>query len=295
MPRLRRSLVAARAARVAVTALTTLTAAVALVTALPAQAAPGDLPPLPADIKAQGQLRVGVRCDQPPYGYQDGSGAFAGVEIEMGKQIAEWAFGSKDKAVFTCVTAENRVPQLIGKKVDLLIATLGVSPERARVIDFTQPYRWGASDVVVRRDGGINKLADLNGKTLVALKGSVQAKWFEDHMPDVKMLRLNTAADAMQTFRQGRADAYTHDAATLVVAAAQDPDAKLLGQYFQISDAAIGVRKNEAAWRDYLSAAIARMRYEGKFVQWVKLNVPESIRSYYLSVFQQGRPKETVQ
>lgn len=262
--------------------------------ARPVLAAPGDLPPLPEETKSQGQLRVGVRCDQPPYGYQDSTGAFAGVEVEMGRQIAEWAFGSKDKAVFTCVTAENRVPQLLGRKVDLLIATLGVSPERARVIDFTKPYRWGASDVVVRRDSGIETLSDLKGKTLVALKGSVQAKWFEDHMPDVKMLRLNTAADAMQTFRQGRADAYTHDAATLVVAAAKDPGAKLLGQYFQISDAAIGVRKHETAWRDYLTAAIARMRYEGRFVQWVKQSVPESIRSYYLSVFQQGRPKEVL-
>lgn len=258
-----------------------------------ASAATADLPPLPAAIKSQGQLRVGVRCDQPPYGYQDRTGAFAGVEVEMGKQIAQWAFGSKEKAVFTCVTAENRVPQLLGNKVDLLIATLGVSPERARVIDFTAPYRWGASDVLVRRDSGIRKLADLSGKTLVALKGSVQAKWFEDHMPDVKMLRLNSAADALQTFRQGRADAYTHDAATLVIAAAHEPDAKLVGQYFLISDAAIGVRKNEGAWRDYLSAAIVRMRRENLFVGWVKQYVPQDIRSYYLEVFQNGRPDET--
>lgn len=258
-------------------------------------ASPIDLPAVPAEIKSLGELRVGVRCDQPPYGYQDNTGAFAGVEVEMGRQIAQWALGSKEKAVFTCVTAENRVPQLIGRKVDLLIATLGVSPERARVIDFTSPYRWGASDVLVGRNGGIQKLSDLKGKTLVALKGSVQAKWFEDHMPDVKMLRLNTAADAMQTFRQGRADAYTHDAATLVMAAAHEPNAKLIGQYFLVSDAAIGVRKNEAAWRDYLSAAIVRMHSEGLFVIWVKQNVPENIRSYYLSVFQQGRPSQAAQ
>ncbi len=256
-------------------------------------AATADLPPLPDAIKSQGKLRVGVRCDQPPYGYQDGTGAFAGVEVEMGKQIAQWAFGSKDKAVFTCVTAENRVPQLLGNKVDLLIATLGVSPERARVIDFTAPYRWGASDVLVRRDSGVKSLTDLSGKTLVALKGSVQAKWFEDHMPDVRMLRLNSAADALQTFRQGRADAYTHDAATLVIAAAHEPDAKLVGQYFLISDAAIGVRKNESAWRDYLSAAVIRMRSGNLFVGWVKQYVPEDIRSYYLDVFQNGRPDET--
>jgi polar amino acid transport system substrate-binding protein len=272
-----------------------LAAAVIAISTHIAIASPGDLPAVPTEIKSLGELRVGVRCDQPPYGYQDNTGAFAGVEVEMGRQIAQWALGSKDKAVFTCVTAENRVPQLLGHKVDLLIATLGVSPERARVIDFTVPYRWGASDVLVRRDGGIQKLSDLKGKSLVALKGSVQAKWFEDHMPDVKMLRLNTAADAMQTFRQGRADAYTHDAATLVMAAAHEPDAKLIGQYFQVSDAAIGVRRNEAAWRDYLSAAIARMHSEGLFVTWVKQNVPEDIRAYYLAVFQQGRPSEAAQ
>lgn len=234
-----------------------------------------------------------MRCDQPPYGFQDGAGQYAGVEVDMGRQIAKWVFGSPDRASFVCVTAENRVPELLGHKVDLLIATLGVSAERKRVIDFTAPYRWGASDVMVRKDSDIHNLAGLKGKTIVALKGSVQAKWFEDHMPDVQMLRLNSAADAIQAFRQGRADAYTHDAATLVIATAKEPKARLLGQYFMISDAAIGVRKNEAGWRDYLSAAISRMRSEGLFVTWLKQDVPADIRSYYLEVFQQSRPVES--
>ena len=165
------------------------------------------MPPVPSSISKQDKLRAGVRCDQPPYGYQDNNGNFAGVEVEMSRQIAEWALGSKDKVTFTCVTAENRVPQLLGHKVDLLIATLGVTPERQRVIAFTQPYRWGASDVLVRKDSGIEKIDDLKGKTLATLKGSVQAKWFEERMPEVKTLRLNSAADALQSFRQGRADA----------------------------------------------------------------------------------------
>jgi polar amino acid transport system substrate-binding protein len=249
---------------------------------------------VPDEIKAAGQIRAGVRCDQPPYGFQDGSGEFAGVEVEMSKQIALWALGSKDKVTFTCVTAENRVPQLLGRKVDFLIATLGVTPERQRVIDFTTPYRWGASDVVVKKDSPIKKIADLNGKTLATLKGSVQAKWFEDHMPEVKTLRMNSAADALQTFRQGRADAYTHDAATLVVVADNDKDARLLNEPFLISDAAIGVRKNDEQWRDYLSAAVARMHEEKLFRGWVQQYVPANIQSYYLSVFEQAKPAEAL-
>ncbi|KKX59715.1 transporter substrate-binding domain-containing protein [Pseudomonas putida] len=253
-----------------------------------------DLPAVPAAIKEAGQLRVGVRCDQPPYGYQDEKGEFAGVEVEMAKQVSLWALGSKDKVSFTCVTAENRVPQLLGRKVDFLIATLGVTPERQRVIDFTKPYRWGASDVVVKKDSTIQKISDLKGKTLATLKGSVQAKWFEDHMPDVQTLRMNSAADALQTFRQGRADAYTHDAATLVVVAANDKDARRLGEPFQISDAAIGVRKNDEQWRDYLSAAVLRMREEHLFRGWVEQFVPKNIQSYYISVFEQAKPAESL-
>ncbi|MBF8778145.1 transporter substrate-binding domain-containing protein [Pseudomonas fulva] len=258
------------------------------------QARAAQLPPVPDEIKQADHLRAGVRCDQPPYGFQDGSGEFAGVEVEMAKQIALWALGSKDKVSFTCVTAENRVPQLLGRKVDFLIATLGVTPERQRVIDFSVPYRWGASDVVVKKDSGIQKIADLKGKTLATLKGSVQAKWFEDHLPEVRTLRMNSAADALQTFRQGRADAYTHDAATLVVVADNDKNARLLNEPFQISDAAIGLRKNDAAWRDYLSAAVTRMREERLFRGWVQQFVPENIQGYYISVFEQAKPAEAL-
>jgi len=259
-----------------------------------AQLQAAELPAVPAEIKDAGQLRAGVRCDQPPYGFQDGRGEFAGVEVEMAKQVGLWALGSKDKVTFTCVTAENRVPQLLGRKVDFLIATLGVTPERQRVIDFTTPYRWGASDVIVKKDSAIKKITDLKGKTLATLKGSVQAKWFEDHMPEVKTLRMNSAADALQTFRQGRADAYTHDAATLVVVIDNDKDARLLNEPFQISDAAIGVRKNEDQWRDYLSAAVARMHEEKLFRVWVQQFVPTNIQSYYLSVFEQAKPAEAL-
>ena len=161
------------------------------------------------------------------------------------------------------------------------------------MIAFTQPYRWGASDVLVRKDSGIEKIADLEGKTLTTLKGSVQAKWFEERMPGVKTLRLNSAADALQSFRQGRADAYTHDAATLVVVTGNDDSLRLVEEPFQISDAAIGLRKGEDEWRTYLSAAVERMHEEKRFRPWIEQYVPEAIRGYYLSVFEQPKPEES--
>lgn len=250
------------------------------------------LPTLPEAVKSQGKLRVGVRCDQPPYGFKDEKGEFAGVEVDMARQIATYAFGAPDKVELTCVTAENRIPQLTGKRVDLLIATLGVSPERARVVAFSKPYRWGASDVLVAKDSSFKKLDQLSGKTIVVLKGSVQAKWFEDKMPQATTLRLNTAADALQALKQGRGDAYAHDAATLVIIGSKDPTLRLLGDHYQVSDAAMAVRPGEDAWLAYVNAAIERMRSEGLFMRWVEKWVPADVRAYYVMVFQEPRPSE---
>lgn len=248
------------------------------------------LPQLPDAIAAAGVLRVGVRCDQPPYGFNDETGKFAGIETEMALQIGAWAFGSSDKVELTCVTAENRIPQLNGKKVDLLIATLGVTPERARVVDFTKPYRWGGSDMLVAKDSPIKKLDDVAGKTVIMLKGSTQAKWFEDNMPKVESLRLNTASDALQSLKQGRGDAYTHDAATLIVIGAKDPSLRLVGEAFAVSDAAAGVRKNEPEWLAYVDAAFDRMKAEGLYAKWVEKWVPADIRPFYTEAFEKPKP-----
>lgn len=248
------------------------------------------MPPVPEAIKAAGVLKAGVRCDQPPYGYKDEAGKFAGVETDMAIQIATWIFGSPDKIELTCVTAENRIPQLQGKKVDILIATLGVTPERARVVDFSKPYRWGGSDILVAKDSAIKKLDDVAGKNVIMLKGSTQAKWFEDNMPKVETLRLNTASDALQALKQGRGDAYTHDAATLVVIAAKDPSLRLVGEAFGVSDAAVGVRKNEADWLAYVDASLDRMKAEGLYAKWIDKWIPAEIRPFYVESFVKPKP-----
>lgn len=251
-----------------------------------------DLPAVPAALKSAGVLKVGVRCDQPPYGFKDGQGNFAGIETQIALQIGEWALGSRDKVELTCVSAENRIPQLLGKKVDLLLATLGVNPERARVIDFSDAYRWDGSDVLVRQDSPIKKKADLAGKEVLMLKGTTQAKWFEDHMPDVKSVRLNATSDALQSLKQGRSDAWALDIALLVSIAKTNPDLRRLNDPFALTDAAAGLRKNEPEMMAYVNAALARMKAEGMYRKWAQaVTTPDNLE-FYVSGFETPRPAE---
>ena len=243
-----------------------------------------ELPALPDAIKDQGTLRVGVRCDQPPYGFKDQNGDFAGVEVEMARQIAQWATGGQIEMM--CVTAENRIPQLTAGKVDMLIATLGKTPERARVIDYSTPYNWGGSDLLVMKDSPIQKLADVRqAETVVMLKGTTQAAWFDANEPDVPTMRLNSISDALQAFKQGRGDVMAADVATLTVIAEKDDSVRMVNEPFAISVGGIGVRKNEPEWLAYINAALDRMAKENLYIPWIEKWAPEDKWGFYKASF----------
>ncbi|HEY9212340.1 MAG TPA: transporter substrate-binding domain-containing protein [Ancylobacter sp.] len=251
-------------------------------------------PVLPDMIKSQGVLKVGVKCDYPPSGFLNEKGEFAGIEVEMAKRIAEVAFGSKDKAELQCVTSEARIPTLNGKKVDLIIATLGIYPERQKVIDFTIPYAWGASSVLQLKDGKANALADFKGKTISVLKGASQAIWLEKNMPEVETLRLNTVAEALQAMRQGRADGYAGDTSVLFSILSANKDLKILpdGEIFDVAFIGVGIRKNEPEWKAFLDTAITKLRGEKFYSQVVPLVVSDPyVRDEMIKTYETDPPK----
>jgi len=237
-----------------------------------------DLPPVPEAIKKQGVLRVGVKCDYPPDGYLDAQGKPQGVEVSLAKQIAAYAFGGADKVELTCVTAANRIPSLQGGKIDLIIATLGVSAERAQVIDFSENYAWGGSDVLVPKDSPIKNLKDFAGKNVIVMKGAWQIGWFEKNVPSASLLKLDGVSDGLQALLQKRADGFAHDLEVLRPIAKKNTDVKLVGEIYQLGYRAAGIRKGEKDWVDYVNAAIAQAKKAGLISTWVKQHVEADLQ-----------------
>jgi polar amino acid transport system substrate-binding protein len=237
-----------------------------------------DLPPLPEAIKKQGGLRVGVKCDYPPDGYLDAQGKPQGVEVSLAKQIAMYAFASADKVELTCVTAANRIPSLQGGKIDLIIATLGVSAERAQVIDFSENYAWGGSDVLVPKDSPIKDLKDFAGKNVIVMKGAWQIGWFEKNVPSATLLKLDGISDGLQALLQKRADGFAHDLDVLRPIAKKNSDVKLVGEIYQLGYRAAGIRKGEKDWVDYVNAAISKAKNAGLVATWIKEHVEADLQ-----------------
>jgi len=250
-----------------------------------ARAETAGLPPLPDAIKKQGVIRVGVKCDYPPDGFLDAQGKNQGVEVNLAKQLAVYAFGSADKAELSCVTAANRIPALQGGKIDVIVATLGVSEERAKIVDFSDSYAWGGSDVLTLQNSPIKALKEFAGKTVIVMKGAWQIGWFEKNVPSANLLKLDSVADGLQALLQERADGFAHDLDVLRPIAKKNPRVKLVGEMYQLGTRAAGLRKGESDWMAYVNAAIGKAKRDGLVTEWIRQYVEPDLQDIVIETW----------
>jgi polar amino acid transport system substrate-binding protein len=233
------------------------------------------MPELPAAIQQAGKIRIGVKCDSPPFGLTGPDGKPAGIEVEMAKKIGEYAFGSPDAAELSCVTSEARIPSLEGGKIDLILATLGRTAARQEVIDYSNIYFWGTSNALVPKDGPIQSLADFENQTAVIVKGASQIPWLEKNVPGIQLLQLNTTADSVQALLQGRAGGFVGDGGLIYTLAANYPELRVIDEGIDPGVNGIGLRKNEPELQAFVNAALDRLRGEGFYEQVIPQFVTE--------------------
>src|SRR5215475_10087163 len=89
----------------------------------PTHAQASKLPPLPADVKSRNRFIIGVKCDVPPFGYIDVQGKNAGFDVELGRWLANYAFGREQRVTFVCAPTAQREPLITNGRVDLVIST----------------------------------------------------------------------------------------------------------------------------------------------------------------------------
>ena len=88
-------------------------------------------------IISSATVRIGVPVDVPPFGSVDAKNQPVGLDVDMANNIAK-ALGVKLE--LQQITGANRVPYLVTDKLDIVIAAMGATPQRALQIAFTSPY-----------------------------------------------------------------------------------------------------------------------------------------------------------
>lgn len=122
-------------------------------------------------IEQRHAITVGVILSGPPFGTIDPkTGEHLGYNVELAKGVAR-ALGVEVSTV--SVLAPNRVQFLQQGKVDILIANMQFTEERAEILDYVPtPYEEVGGAALIRRGSGIAQWADLKGKPVCVSQGS---------------------------------------------------------------------------------------------------------------------------
>ena len=141
-------------------------------------------------IKADGVLKVGTEAQYPPYEFKDAEANFAGVDIALAEQIAK-DLGVELKVVD--MKFDGIIPAVQAGQVDLGIAAFSNTPERAKVVDFSENYESSVQKLVVAADK-VNEYTTkeaLAGKKIGAQKGSIQSGVVKEELKDSQLFELD--------------------------------------------------------------------------------------------------------
>ena len=231
------------------------------------------LPKLPAEIANRKRLIVGVKCDTPPFGYLDVRGKNAGVDVEIGKQLARYAFGRAQRLTYVCAPTAVREPLLTTNRVDLVISTFSYSADRDTRIDFSRAYYKATGRLLVKNDSPIRTLADIRGKKVATTSGSIYDRWMKRCFTDTEPLVVDSVTNAVLAFNQGRADAVMFDDTSLALIAATNPAAKMTDDLFLESPYGIGIKQGNVELKRWVDARLNLMKQKDLFLPIIRNNI----------------------
>lgn len=231
------------------------------------------LPKLPAEIANRKRFVVGVKCDTPPFGYLDVRGKNAGVDVEIAKWFARYAFGREQRLTFVCAPTALREPLLTNGRVDLVISTFTYTADRDTRIDFSRAYYKATGRLLVKNNSSISTLADIRGKKVATTSGSIYDRWMKRCFPTAEVVVTDSVTNAVIAFNQGRADAVMFDDTSLALIAATDPSSKMTDDQFLEAPYGIGIRQGNAALKRWVDARLNLMKQGDKFAPIIRSNI----------------------
>lgn len=198
-------------------------------------------------IISRDKLIVGVKYDAKPFGFIDTDGELKGVDVDIAKELAKNILGDESKIEFKQVTPATRIQSITTGEVDLVIATMSITPQRKAIVDFSEPYFIAGQAIIVPKDSDINSFNDLNNKNVIVVLGTTGEKNLRYFAPSAVVQGYKNYSSAFNALKEGKADALTTDDAILMGFVMDNEDYKILPKHLTQEPYGIAFKNSEEA------------------------------------------------
>jgi len=216
-------------------------------------------------------MRICVEGAYPPFSEVTSSGEIVGFDIDIANALCA-EMGKSCEMVQT--EWDGIIPALLERKCDAIIASMSITEDRQKVVDFTDRYYQTPAKFVAAEDAGLEATPEgLAGKVVGVQRGTIHQDFMEGEFPQTELRLYGTQDETYLDLQSGRLDAVMADSVTIDEGFLSTPDGEgyaFFGPDYSIpkyhgEGVGVAIRKNSDDLKKAFNEAIAAIRADGTY------------------------------
>ncbi len=197
------------------------------------------------EIQASGQMRIGVKDSVPLLGLRNEQDQLEGFEIDLAYELGQQLLGSTAAIELVPLANAERLTAVIEDRVDLVIAQVGITPERRRQVAFSPPYYFDGTAIAVSKTLGLESWSDLRHQSVAVLESSSAIPSLKTSIPSTKLVPVSSYQAGVDLLQSEAVDGLAADQTILAGWIQAHPDYQLLSPTFSRVGLAIVTSKDQ--------------------------------------------------
>ncbi|MBQ9985804.1 MAG: basic amino acid ABC transporter substrate-binding protein [Oscillospiraceae bacterium] len=206
-------------------------------------------------------LTMGTNAAFPPYEMVDENNNIIGIDAEIAAAVAEklgMELEIKDMAFDSLITAVS------SGAIDVVLAGMTVTPERAEAVNFSDSYATGIQVVIVAEGSAIATIDDLAGKKIGVQSGTTGDIYCAGDYGEDAVARYDNGALAVQALQNGQVDCVVIDNEPAKAFVEANEGLKILETEYITENYAAAIAKENVELLEKFNTALAELKAEGK-------------------------------
>lgn len=223
-----------------------------------------------AELVDSGEVRVGVKYDQPGLGFRGAADDIpSGFDIEIAKLlVADLCIDPEDTDSVEWVetVSDNREPFLQNDRVDMVLATYSITDERRQVVGQTGPYMITGQQLLVLADSDVESTDDVQGEEVCSVTGSTSIQRVNEQ--GMTGVGFDSYSECVQKVLDGSVEAMSTDGAILAGYAAQNEgQLKVVGEEFSEERIGVGYQQDEPEMCEWINGVLEESYDDGTWAE----------------------------
>ena len=215
---------------------------------------------------ATAEIKIGFAAEAyPPFTAKNAAGEWEGFEVDLKDALCA---AMEEECVVVDVAWDGIIPALLGGKIDAIIASMSITEERKKTINFSDKYYNTPAVLVAPKDMMIDGTST-DGKIIGVQVSTIHQNYTEKHFPGATIKTYSTFDEHNQDLNAGRVDAVVGDSIAFTSFLEATPSVEVKSELTDEEvfgpGVGVGIRKEDTALADKFNAAIAKIREDGAY------------------------------